>query len=97
VPVAATKKPPFAAASLVPDKPSDGLEPSTPSLPWRLSAPAMRAGNSAHESAFPCNSVGFSASGTPSSKDPEPPRKASNLSPKPSPNETVLVGAICRN
>jgi len=46
---------------------------------------------------FPCNSVGFSASGTLTSKDPEPPRKASNLSPKPSPNETVLVGAICRN
>jgi len=44
-----------------------------------------------------CNSVGFSASGTLTSKDPEPPRKASNLSPKPSPNETVLVGAICRN
>jgi hypothetical protein len=46
---------------------------------------------------FPCNSVGFSASGTFTSKDPEPPRKASNLSPKPSPNETVLVAAICRN
>src|SRR5205823_14126598 len=37
--------------------------------------------------ALSCNSVAFSASGTPSSKDPEPPRKASNLSPKPSPNE----------
>ena len=46
---------------------------------------------------FPCHSVGFSASGTTSPKDHEPPRKASNLSPKPSPNVTVLVGAICRN
>jgi hypothetical protein len=35
VSIAATKKPPFAATSLVTDKPSDGLEPSTPSLPFR--------------------------------------------------------------
>jgi hypothetical protein len=34
---------------------------------------------------FPCNSAGFSACCTRSSKNPESPRKASNLSPKPSP------------
>jgi hypothetical protein len=33
----------------------------------------------------PCKSPGFCAFSTPSSKDPEPPRKASNLSPRPSP------------
>ena len=41
VPVAATKTPPFAAASQFQDKPSDGLEPSTPSLPWRIRVAAM--------------------------------------------------------
>ena len=40
---------------------------------------------------FPCNSGGFSACCTLSLKDPEPPRKASNLSPKPSPKALVLV------
>jgi hypothetical protein len=36
---------------------------------------------------FPCNSDGFSASCTLSLKDPEPPRRALNLSPEPSPKE----------
>jgi hypothetical protein len=40
---------------------------------------------------FPCNSAGFSAGSTLSSEDPEPPRKASNLSPEPSPKGGVLV------
>jgi hypothetical protein len=35
---------------------------------------------------FPCNSPGFSTCRTPSLKDPEPPSKSLNLSPKPSPN-----------
>jgi hypothetical protein len=34
---------------------------------------------------FPCNSLGFSACCTHPLKDPEPPRKSSNLSPEPSP------------
>jgi hypothetical protein len=38
VSAAATKKPPFTAASSFQKEPSDGLEPSTPSLPWRLRA-----------------------------------------------------------
>jgi hypothetical protein len=36
---------------------------------------------------FPCNSAGLSACSTLSSKDPEPPRVAANLSPEPSPKE----------
>jgi hypothetical protein len=35
---------------------------------------------------FPCNPAGFSACSTVSLKDPEPPRKAPNLSPEPRPN-----------
>jgi len=41
------KKPPFAATSWLNTKPSDGLEPSTPSLPWRF-----RGGNGVHARAF---------------------------------------------
>jgi hypothetical protein len=71
-------------------EPSDELDPSTPPYHgdcWlRRCEPAT-----ALSRRFPCNSVGFSVSGTPSSKDPESPRKVSNLSPKPSPNETVRV------
>jgi hypothetical protein len=37
---------------------------------------------------FPCNLVGFSACSIRSLKDPEPPRKASDLSPEPSPTRT---------
>jgi hypothetical protein len=37
------------------------------------------------DKAFSCNSAGFSASSTPVSGDPKPPRKPSNLSPRPSP------------
>jgi hypothetical protein len=39
---------------------------------------------------FPCKVAYFSACGTLSSKDPEPPRKAPNLSPKPSPKRAKI-------
>ena len=37
---------------------------------------------------FPCNLAGFSARSTLALKDPEPPRRAPNLSPEPSPKES---------
>jgi hypothetical protein len=79
-----TKNPPFAGLSSL-LKPSDGLEPSTPSLPWRFRAAACDLGT-------PLGSAACLQSGPflrflhPTSKDPEPPRRASNLSPEPSPN-----------
>ena len=39
---------------------------------------------------FPCNAAYFSACWTLSSKNPEPPRKAPDLSPKPSPKRAVI-------
>src|SRR5678815_5550700 len=41
---------------------------------------------------FPCNLAASSARFTLPSMDPEPPRKAPNLSPEPSPKEAVSVG-----
>jgi hypothetical protein len=46
VSTAATKNRPF-AGGLASKEPSDGLEPSTPSLPWRIRASATRPMNSA--------------------------------------------------
>jgi hypothetical protein len=43
---------------------------------------------------FPCNSAGLSACSTLSSKDPEPPRVAANLSPEPSPRKPALVVVV---
>ena len=40
---------------------------------------------------FPCNSPDFSARCNLSSKNPEAPRKASNLSPKPRPKRAVIA------
>jgi hypothetical protein len=40
---------------------------------------------------FPCNAAVFSGCSAPTSKDPEHPRNALNLSPEPSPTEPVLV------
>lgn len=40
---------------------------------------------------FPCNLAGFSACSTLALKDLEPPRRAPNLSPEPSPKEAVSV------
>jgi hypothetical protein len=67
----------------------DGLEPSTPSLPWRL--PLLRCDpGKALGSAFPARGW-FSAGSSLSLKDPEPPRKSPSLSPKPSPNSSALL------
>jgi hypothetical protein len=43
-------------------------------------------------SALPCNLAAFSARSTARLMDPEPPRRAPNLSPEPSPKEAVSVG-----
>jgi hypothetical protein len=69
-------------------KPSDGLEPSTPSLPSDLSYKVRQQRLSAR---FPCKPTGSSARCTPSSESPESPRKASNLSPKPVPKKSVSL------
>jgi hypothetical protein len=47
------KKPPICGRFCFPKEPSDGLEPSTPSLPWRIRASATRPLNSGCYCAFP--------------------------------------------
>jgi hypothetical protein len=57
VPVAANRKAALCGVFVVPEKPSDGLEPSTPSLPWRIwtldIVPPIRV----HRALSPANSV----------------------------------------
>src|SRR5215211_4648123 len=65
-------------------KPSDGLEPSTPSLPWRIPIPGGGAKNRARRALSPLFQ-GFVRSATPPLNRPESPRPTSNLSPEPSP------------
>ena len=76
-------------------KPSDGLEPSTPSLPWRIRASATRCGKQRLSGRFPCKPAGSSTRCAPSSKCPERPCKALNLSPKPVPQEIRLRRLRC--
>ena len=70
-------------------KPSDGLEPSTPSLPWRLGPTAADRPRAARRLVFPA-STRFSLPGLPlpwrSLSDPENPRTCpQDLSPDPRP------------
>ena len=73
-------------------EPSDGLEPST-LLTMEVSPRCYVVREERLVDRFPCNSGDFSACCTPSSKNPEPPRKGSNLSPKPSPKRAAGRGA----
>jgi hypothetical protein len=70
-------------------KPSDGLEPSTPSLPWRFRASTTRPLNSACWRVVPATRLVLVPRRTPFLKTPEPPRETLNLSPKPVPKNAV--------
>ena len=62
-------------------EPSDGLEPSTPSLPWRIDG-VEEGGGKALATSFSPQLSRFGCLVHPSSKGPESPWRASNLSPK---------------
>ena len=70
------------------NKPSDGLEPSTPLLTMEASRRCYVIRETRLIARFPCNSLGFFACDTLPLKNPGPPRKAPNLSPEPSPKGT---------
>jgi hypothetical protein len=75
-------------------KPSDGLEPSTPSLPWRFRSAGEGRANSACFAGFPCYCGTSSASRTPPSESPERPSTSSNLSPQPVPSSVGRRGRV---
>ena len=75
-------------------KPSDGLEPSTPSLPWRIACPQLAMPRRRLIARFSCNSAASSLAGILSSRGLEPPREgAADLSPIPSPKALVLIAS----
>jgi len=71
-------------------KPSDGLEPSTPSLPFLL----LRISETHWSCAFPAIRLVSPLVAPLRLKSPEPPRTALNLSPEPSPTESVVAVSV---
>ena len=76
-------------------KPSSGLEPETPSLPWRFGLSTMR-GRFAFIERFRPQIQSFSREAIPCPARLESPREAPNLSPKSVPKMAFIYGdGVC--